>query len=154
MYLFLAHFSPLSPRPSNHFPRLSSKFRTPLKNSPHCSTRTSSLRFTGLPEVLTPTQQPLVRRSAGGVPPRSSCGVSVIGGSGRGGKAAFPLPSLTSRIVPVGNLAEIRKIQVRILSSTSATQRLPQAQYRSRARMYVPILAPCMMLHRTTARFS
>jgi hypothetical protein len=113
---------PLPPsKPCNPFHRLSNKFRTPLKNSLHCSTRISSLRFTGLPEVLIPTQQPLVRKSAGGVPLRFSCGVFVIGGSGREGRVAFRLLSLTSQIAPVGNLAEIRRIRVRTLSSMGAT---------------------------------
>ena len=74
--------------PPNRPPRLSNIFRTPLNNSCRCLTKNSSLRFTGLPEALTPTQLHLVRRSAGGAPPRFSCGVSVIGGSGKGGRVA------------------------------------------------------------------
>lgn len=100
--------------PSNLFPRLSHTFRTPLNSSHHCSTRTSSQRSTGSPGVLILTQLPLVRRSAGGVLQRSSCGVSVTGGFGRGGRAASRLPSLANLIVPAGNLVEIRRIQVRL----------------------------------------
>ena len=105
------------PRPSNRFPRSSIKFRTPPNNSHHCSTKTSSLRFTGSPGVLIPIQPPLVRRYAGGVPPRFFCGVSAIGGSRRGGRAAFQLPSLKSRTAPTGNLVGIRRIRVRLLNS-------------------------------------
>ena len=73
----------------NRLPRSSSIFRTPLSNSHRCSTRSSSQRSTGLPGVSILTLPHHVRRSAGGAPPRFSCGVSVTGGSGRGGRAAF-----------------------------------------------------------------
>lgn len=69
------------PEPSNRVPRLSNTFRTPLNSSRHYLTRISLPRSTGLREVLIPTQLPPARRSAGGVPPRFSCGASVIGGS-------------------------------------------------------------------------
>lgn len=106
---------------SDHPPRLSKQSRTPLNNLHHCSTRTSSLRFMGSREVSILTQLPLVRRFAGGVPPRFSCGVSVIGGSGRGGRVAFRLPSSTNPTAPVGSLAGIRRIRVRPLASLGTT---------------------------------
>lgn len=108
-------------KPPNRLPRSFNTSRTPPNNSHRCSTRSSSPRSTGWPEVLIPTQPHLVRRSAGGAPPRFSCGVSVIGGSGRGGKAAFRLRSLASRAALVGNLAEIRRTQVRRLPSPRVT---------------------------------
>jgi len=109
------------PKPPNRSPRSSNTFRTPLSNSHHCSSRNSSLRSMGLPEVSIPTQPHPVRRSAGGVPPRFSFGVSVIGGSGREGRATFLLQSLTNRTALVGSLAGIRRIQVSDLYPLYAT---------------------------------
>lgn len=119
IYQEVCFLSPI-PRsiPSNHFPRLSIKFRTPLNNSHHCSTRISSPKFTALPEVSILIHLPLVRRSAGYVPPKFFCGVSAIGGSGRGGRVSS---QLTSRTASGGSLAEIRRIQVRPSPSLGKT---------------------------------
>jgi len=105
----------------NRLPRSSSIFKTPLSNSHRCSTRSSSQRSMGLQGVSIPTLLHLVRRSAGGAPQRFSCGVSVIGGSGRGRRVAFLPQSLISRTALVGNLAETRKTQVRCLPSPQGT---------------------------------
>ena len=93
------------PEPPDHSPRSPNTFRTLLRSLRPYSTWNSSLRSTGLPEVLILIQPHLVRRFAGGVPPRSSCGVSVIGGFGRGRRVVFRLQSLQNRAVPVGSLA-------------------------------------------------
>ena len=111
----------LRPETPNHLPRSFNTFRTPLSNSHRCSTRSSSRRSMESPEVSIPTQLHLVRISADGAPLRSSCGVSVTGGSERGRRAGFRPYSLTNRIALVENPAETRKIQVRRLPPLNAT---------------------------------
>ena len=129
------------PKPPNHLSRSSNTFRTPLSSSHRSSTRSSSLRSTAWPEVSIPTRPRLDRRFAGGVPPRFSCGVSVIGGSRRGGRVAFQLQSSINRTVVMGSLVEIRRIQVRRLLSLCDLM-LTQTRRRSRARVYAPRLSP------------
>ena len=84
-------------RPLDHSPRLYNTFKALANNSRHCLTRIFLLRSMGSPEGLIPTHPPLVRRSAGGVPLRFSCGASEIGGSGRGRRIAFWLPRSKNR---------------------------------------------------------
>ena len=112
------------PKPPNNSSRSSNTFRTPPSSLHHCSFRSSSPRSTGLREVSIPTQPRLVRRFAGGVPPRFSCGVSVIGGSGRGARDVYRLRSSTNRTALVGSLAGIRRIQASGLYPLYATQPL------------------------------
>ena len=130
------------PKSFDHSPRSSNTSRTPLSNLHHSSFRSSSLRSTGLPEVSIPTQPHLVRRFAGGVQPRFSCGVSVIGGSGRGARGVYLLRSLTNRTALVGSLVGIRRTLASGLYPLYTTLRLPEIQRRSRTRVYAPIPVP------------
>lgn len=109
------------PKPPNNSPRSSNIFRTPLNNSHRCSFRSSSLRSTGLQGGSIPTQPRLARRFAGGVPPRFSCGVSEIGGSGRGVRDSYRLRSSTNRTALVGSLVGIRRIRASDFHPSCAT---------------------------------